>query len=208
MSSGFEFIKQGIKQRASAQIQQILLSAEEEAKKIIINAENEVKEAVMRISKPEVMIIRKKILGSALVEGRKAILNAREEMISKVFEEAKKRLFELANKRSSEYNTILIELLKEAIKKIGEKEVIVSGNQKDIDYLKKNLNTIIKKISKELGYDVGIKVNDVPYNCMGGVIVYNPNKTKVFYNTIEGRLIGMYDELRYGISKKLFEEVR
>ncbi|MCS7116675.1 MAG: V-type ATP synthase subunit E family protein [Nitrososphaerota archaeon] len=206
MISGFEFIKEGIRQRASAQIRQILSSAEEEAKKIIMSAEEEVKEAVIRISKPEVMIIRRKIIGSALMEGRRTIFNAREEVISRVLEEAKKRLSELATKRSSDYNNILIGLLKEAIKKIGEKEVIVNGNQKDTDYIKKNLSTITKRIGKELGYDVDIKVDDTPSNCIGGVIVYSKDRTKIFYNTIEGRLAKMYDELRYEVSKKLFGE--
>jgi vacuolar-type H+-ATPase subunit E/Vma4 len=204
LSEGIKLIKEGIRQKALTQVQQILSNAEKEAKTVIEKAKSEVKEEAGRRAKVEKVIIRRKIVGSAELEGRKAILKARDEVMSKVFKAVEAKLRDLARKRSSDYEKVLFNLIKEGVTKIGERRLIIAANERDMEYLKGELKAFQRRLSKELGYDVRLEVANDPYDCMGGVVVFNADKTKVFYNTLEGRLLKLWDALKLEVNKILF----
>jgi len=206
LSSAVEAIKSEILKRSQTEAQKIISEAEKKAEEILSSAEKKAKEVLEKSIKPEIAVMRKRVLGAARLEGRKAVLQAKDEVLSKVFGLVEERLKRIVEGKDPEYKyeEILFGLLKEAASKIGEEELIVTSNKKTLNYLNRNLEEIKEELKRSLGYDFNLKVENSPYDCIGGVVVYNPKKTKLFYNTLDGRLFELKSKLRGEVAKTLF----
>jgi vacuolar-type H+-ATPase subunit E/Vma4 len=189
----------------------ILTKAKERAEKILQAAEQEVKmieaeseKQVLSLVGSELRAVRDRIIGKAELEGRKMVMLTRQELISKVFEEAESRLGAIAEgmDENVDYDEILRKLIVEAASAIGEEEFIVAANERDVLYLKKNLGRINRQMKQILGGGT-IKLDIKPINVMGGVVVRNIDGTKTFHNTLEGRLENVKIRVEAEIGKKL-----
>ncbi|MEM3552403.1 MAG: V-type ATP synthase subunit E family protein [Candidatus Bathyarchaeia archaeon] len=192
--------------RSRDEAEKIISEAKKKAEEIINSAEKKAEDILAKSIKPEIAVMRKRILGAAQLEGRKMILKAKDEAISKVFNIVEEKLKEIASGKNKEhkYEDILFKLIKEAASKIEEKELIITSNEQTLTYLSNNLKEIEDKLKSELGFEVKLKIENNPCNCIGGVIVYNKDKTKIFYNLIEGRLLKLKETLRGKIGEILF----
>ena len=184
----------------------IMAKAEEKAKKIIQSAEEEVERIkaesetqIVSLVGSELRAVNDRIVGSAELEGRKMLMLTRQELLSKVFEDAERRLEELAEGMGPEYTSILSKMISESASAIGGEEFIVTANERDLDYLQKNLSTINKDLKKDLGGV--IKLEDEPIDITGGVVVRNDDATKTYYNTLKGKL----DNVRSRIEAEVAE---
>jgi len=196
-----------IRRRAEEEAKKILSKAKKEAEEIIARAEEEAKRAQMTVVKPEVSIIRKRVTGAASLRAREIIMRTREEIFSKIFEAAKERLSKIARgeDQSHDYREIMMELVEEAARKMNEKELIVVMNERDRKAFKGKIREMERRLKKSLGYDVKLRLSDETHDDIGGVIIYNVDKTKTFYNTLSGRLLKLHERLRYKLNKILFE---
>ncbi len=208
MSKNIAFMKKEIHRRAMEESKSILSNAEQEAKKITSSAKSRGDKIQMEIIKPEVATMRRRIIGSAELEGRRMSIKTKEEVLSELFNSAKENLAGIASRKDKKinYDEILFGLIKEAASEIGEKKLLITANKNDLSYISSNLGRIKQKLKRELGFEVDLKVMNEPQNCIGGVIVYNSNKSKTFFNTLEGRLLKSSSALRGKISKMLFEQ--
>jgi V/A-type H+-transporting ATPase subunit E len=174
--------------------QKFLLSqAKEKAKKIIRSAKEEVEminteseKQILSLVGSELRAVNDRIVGRAELEGRKMLMQARQELLSKVFEEAERRLRVMAGGMGSDYTDILLKMISESAFAMGGEEFIVAANERDLAYIKKNLRTINMDLKKTLGGT--IKLSDEPINIIGGVVVRNNDATKTYYNTLKGTL--------------------
>lgn len=185
----------------------ILARADEKAKKLLNSAEGEVERVraeterqILALVDSELRAVRDRMVGRAELEGRKNVMLARQELISGVFEEAKKRLEEVV--KGASYGDLLHKLITEAASAIGGEEFIVAGNKTDIAYLKKNLGKISANLKQILG-EVAIKFGKEPIDAMGGVVVTNGDGTKTYHNTLEGRLKMVRGRVEANIAKVL-----
>lgn len=192
--------------RVSKQVEEIISKAEEKAKSIIEEARSGRKKIIESDIEPELRVARRKIVGRAGLEGKRAILLSKEDVTSRVFQMATERMKKIAAGKDKQYNyeKILKALLKEAALRLQEKEIVVAANKRDSDYIQRNIATLRKALSKDLGFEVKIKLADKPADCIGGVIVYDKSKNKTFYNTLEGRLEGLKETLRSKVTQTLF----
>lgn len=190
---------------------ELVAKAEERAERIIQSAENECERIreeserqVLNIVGSELRAIRDRIVGEAELEGRKMLMLARDELSSSVFKEAETRLVEMAEGRddSVDFGEILVKLIVEAASAIGGDEFIVASNQRDLKYLQENLKEIGDKVKEALGGG-GIKLDDDPVETIGGVVVRNDDGTKIFYNTLEGRLQTVRNRIEAEVAKIL-----
>ena len=171
----------------------IMALAEEKATKIIKSAEAEVERIkveserqIISLVGSELRAVNDRIVGSAELEGRKMLMLTRQGLLSEVFEEAERRLVDLAESMGPDYTEILGKMILESASAIGGEEFIVTANERDLAYLKKNLKTINMDLKKALGG--AIKLEDQPVDITGGVVVRNDDATKTYYNTLKGKL--------------------
>jgi vacuolar-type H+-ATPase subunit E/Vma4 len=175
--------RNAIKAKAEEKAKKIIESSEEEVEKIKAESEKQ----VISLVGSELRAVNDRIVGSAGLEGRKMLMMARQKILSEVFEEAERRLGELAKGMGPDYTTTLVKMISESASAMGGEEFIVTANDRDLAYIKNNLKTINRDLKQTLGGGA-IKIEDDPIDITGGVVVRNNDATKTYYNTLKGRL--------------------
>jgi vacuolar-type H+-ATPase subunit E/Vma4 len=181
---------------ADKRVEEILKAAE--AERARINAETD--RQIMQLMGSELKTVRERILGQTELEGRKNLMTARAEALSKVYNSVEKKLMEIADGISKEhdYGAILNKLVVEGASAMGGNEFVVSANKRDMNYLRKNL----KKIGGALK-DATLRLDEKPSDILSGVVVKNPSGNKIYYNTLEGRLEKVKGVMEAKIAERL-----
>lgn len=197
-------LEAGLIEKAVEERNTILAKAEARAARILENAKQEetrIKSDVDRhlrtIVGSELRAVHDRIVGRANLDGRKMVMEAKMELLDTVFESAREKLEAMAKKGGADYQEVVEKLISEAVEAIGEDELIVSSNKADHGFLKKTLS----ELSKEMG--VSLRLDAKPIDAMGGVIVKNQRGTKVYYNTLEGRLSKVSGSKASEVAEKL-----
>ena len=197
-------LEAGLIDKAVEERNAIISKAEVRAERILENARQEeerinsdVDRHLRTIVGSELRAVHDRIVGRANLDGRKMIMEAKMELLDTVFEYAQEKLEAMAKKGGADYQEIVKKLISEAAEAIGEDELIVSSNKADHGFVKKTLS----ELSKELG--VSLRLDDKPIETMGGVIVKNQRSTKVYYNTLEGRLSKVRGSKASEVAEKL-----
>ena len=208
MSENISVMKEEIRRRAEEESKNTVSNSKKEAQKIVSSAKDRANKVRTEKVKPEAVTMRRKIIGLAELEGRRSAINAKEEVLSKVFEGTKNRLDKIARHedKNIEYDEILFKMIKEAASEIGEEKLLITANKSDLSYISSNLSSITQKLKKELGSEVNLTIIKEPQNYIGGVVVYNGDRNKIFNNTLKGRLSQVQGTMRGRISKNLFVE--
>lgn len=197
-------LEAGLIEKAVEERNTIIAKAEARATRILENARQEetrIKSDVDRhlrtIVGSELRAVHDRIVGRANLDGRKMVMEAKMELLDTVFESAREKLEAMAKKGGADYQEVVKKLISEAVEAIGEDELIVSSNKADHGFLKKTLS----ELSKEMG--VSLRLDAKPIDAMGGVIVKNQRGTKVYYNTLEGRLSKVRESKASEVAEKL-----
>jgi len=197
-------LEAGLIEKAVEERNTIIAKAEARAARILENARQEearIKSDVDRhlrtIVGSELRAVHDRIVGRANLDGRKMIMEAKMELLDTVFESAREKLEAMAKKGGADYQEVVKKLISEAVEAMGEDELIVSSYKADHGFLKKTL----PELSKELG--VSLRLDAKPIDAMGGVIVKNPRGTKVYYNTLDGRLSKVRGSKASEVAEKL-----
>ena len=186
-----QLIERIVKQRnervakAEVRVREIAESALEEVERI----KDESEKQILSLIGSELRASRDRILGKAELEGRRDLMDARQRVLSHVYDEISKRLKDISDGKDKkvDYSEILVTLITEAAMAIGDEELIVSANESDLKYLGKNLGNINTQLKATLG-ECTVELADESIDVIGGVIVRNLDGTKTYYNTLDGRL--------------------
>ena len=195
-SNAVQALKEEIWKRAREKAENILKNAEERAKKMIETAETKAREELQSKIEPEKLVLKRRILGKAVMDGRKAVILARNEVIEKVFEKALEKIRALTD--SDLYREFLVKSLKKVIEEfsdIGGEELIVYANERDLEFLREK--------TRELYPSVKLKFRKG--NFIGGIIVMDSAEKRVFYDTIESRFEALRPVLREKVASLLFK---
>ncbi len=164
---GLDAIIEEIKAKGRAEADKISEETSSEVSKII--AEAEANDAVLKAAKEEAVRkeidrLRQQEVSSANLEVKKAILNARKEILDEVYENAKESVKKLPAEKNQK-------LLKSIIEKNENNNAKIYSKAKD--------KPVVKKLTK-LEYAGEI-------DCIGGVVIENADGTEVMdfkYDTI------------------------
>jgi len=193
--------------RAIEQREKILLEAKTKAENIIKRAKaernriNEVSnKSIEGIIGSELRAVHDRIVGQAQLEGRRKLLEARMEVLNKVYELAKEEIKTLVAGKHKDYNyeEIIIKLLREADAGIGGQEYVINANKKDLDYLRSNIDLANQAVGGKR-----LILSEKPSEINGGIIVSNTRGTKSMENTLEIRLDAANQRLQSEIAEKL-----
>lgn len=207
MNNGIQALVKEIRRKTEDQIENIFSEAERKAEGIIQEAEEKVEEEVKEKAKPKINRLQRKIVDKAEVEGRRAIVNVKEKMLNKIREQAEEKLKAVVKGENPnyDYEEMLYQLIKEAAEKINERELFITANEKDTEYIEENLERIRNRLEKETNV-TSLMLSDKTIDAIGGVIVENKKGSKTFFNTLEGKLSHKIEELKPYINRTLFVE--
>lgn len=198
-------------ERIVEQRKQLLKDADNEVEKIIesavetvakINSDSEVE--ILSLIGSDLNAAKDRIIGNAQLEGRKNLLLARQAILTGVFDEALERLKGISKRDDADFDKgeTLIALIKEGAASVGGEEFIVSGNEADLKYLKKNLGNVNKALKQTIGKS-RVSLDSEPLDIVGGVVVRNSDGTKTYHNTFEGRLASVRARIESEIAESL-----
>jgi len=185
-------------QEALNNIAKGLDEAEAEAYRIIERVGQEVERELAAIhdaGKAAREAARQRILSTAEIQAKNMAIAAVEEEISKVFDEAMRKLSRIALEDSFEPE--MKRLLDEAVELIG-RDVVVESNERGV-YL-------LKKILQKTKYRVKVSVEEKPINTVGGLRARSADGTLRFDNTFEARLERIKPLLRNEIAKMILRK--
>ncbi|MCP8313168.1 MAG: hypothetical protein H3Z53_02190 [archaeon] len=205
-----ENLKLYIKSRADEEVKKIIEEAENNAKKIIEEGENKaarIRDERLRKVKKEMDEKEKAGISFAKMDGRKKVMEVKEEFLKKAFGEVEKRLKSFSSSKMSEkYQDILMNLTIEATSNIDSKEVKIFANKNDFDVLRKNIQTIRSAISKMKESEADIEIDSKAIDTIGGVITHSKDGKQIYNNTFEARLGRTFEELKGKFLTMLFGE--
>jgi len=182
-------------QKAKARAGVILQKAEDEVERIKRDAEQQ----VLNIVGSELRAVRDRIVGQAELDGKKTLMNARKNLLDSIFDKASKRLEEVARGETEiDYQKVLRNLILEAVKAIGGDEFVVRANEADLTYLRENMEDIDFGVT-----EIDLRLADNSLDIKGGVVVENPQGTKIYRNTLNGRLNKVRQNMEAEVAKKL-----
>lgn len=198
-------------ERIVEQRKQLLKDADNEVEKIVesavetvakINSDSEVE--ILSLIGSDLNAAKDRIIGNAQLEGRKNLLLARQAILTGVFDEALERLKGISKRDDADFDKgeTLIALIKEGAASVGGEEFIVSGNEADLKYLKKNLGNVNKALKQTIGKS-RVSLDSEPLDIVGGVVVRNSDGTKTYHNTFEGRLASVRARIESEIAESL-----
>lgn len=202
-------VKKGLVAIAS----EILEDVQKESEKIIREAETKAKE-ILKQAKTEAEKRHADSIAEAkqkseqeynktksltAIEIRNIHLQAKEEQLNSVFDEAVAQLKKFVD--SKNYSNYLLSFVEEAAKNIESDNLVIYVNSKDQKLFKTSqLEDLSKKLDKKL------TLSKETIECMGGCIVKTPDGKLSHDNTFENRLQVLKPNIRVKLEKMLFQE--
>lgn len=190
-----ENITHRIKKDASQKAQKKIDQAKRQAKEILEQAQKELtreKKTLELETERIIKIQRSRAISEGKLEGRKMMLNAKEEVITSAFTIANQRLAELDQAQKESY---LSSAIKGAVSELGS-DVTALCNPKDA--------ALVTKVAKQV--DSKIKVSSEGIEFIGGVVVRANDGSAQIDATFEGLLNRKRNDLRREIAEILFTQ--
>ncbi len=189
-----------IEEDARAEAERILSEAKAQAEGIRKEAEAKAqarKAEIISRGKREAEQERARIVANAKLRARKALLDAKEEVIKEAFSRAEKALADVA--KEERYPEILKKLILEAIETLGG-DVEILARKEDKKILSKSF---LQEIAREAKVKVTLAKDTI--SSIGGVVVRSKDGSAEVDNTFETRLERISAELRSSVAKVLFK---
>ncbi|WP_456475803.1 V-type ATP synthase subunit E [Candidatus Pyrohabitans sp.] len=189
-----------IEEDARAEVERILSEAKAQAEEIRNEAQAKAKAEKAEIisrGKREAEQERARIIANAKLRARKALLDAKEEVIKEAFSRAEKALADVT--KEERYPGILKKLILEAIESIGG-DVEILARKEDRKILNRSF---LAEVSREAKVKVALAKDTI--SSIGGVVVRGKDGKAEVDNTFETRLERVSSELRSSVAKVLFK---
>jgi vacuolar-type H+-ATPase subunit E/Vma4 len=177
------------------QAQKIVKDAEQEAAKI---RERKTKETQDRFQEKETSVLE-----SAKLAEKRKVSALRTELLEQAIREATAKLERMSREESSRYKESLGKLIIEAAEAVQTSDLEILANSADQEFVQGELPELRKKLQKRKGKLPTLKLSEEKLACLGGIIVQDRDKKRIFNNTFEARLTKTKQE----IGNKLFSDV-
>ncbi|GAA5984429.1 hypothetical protein JCM10908_003343 [Rhodotorula pacifica] len=196
-----------IKQEALEKAREIKVKADEEfaiEKGKIVRQESANIDANFERKKKQAEIEKKIAISNQNNKARLQLLEKREELLEKVFDEAKSKLGE-TTKDEKKYSELLKDLVLQALYTLMEKDITVSGRPKDQTLLKKAVEQAASEFKEKAGFEVQIEVDDkLGDKSNGGVLLRGYGSRITVNNTLDERLRLLQERMLPEIRESLF----
>ena len=140
----------------------------------------------------------RKVFTEARQEARQKLWQKKQELVSKAFDTAEKKIRKFRN--SSGYRDSLIALAREGVEGIGEGKMTVLVNPEDVEFF---TNELLSEMESNLS-DVELEVCPEP-NISAGVIIMSNDGRVIVENSYTARLERLREDLRGKVAELLLE---
>ena len=189
--------------------EEMLSKAETDANSIISTAEKQ-SERIVKEADSEVIIVltsvlkgvRERIVGAADIEGRKNLMISREDILNSIYAEATEKVKTEYNNKEKHHKMLVI-LISEACSSIGGTDFIISCNEIEHANLKRSHKKIVEEVSAKIGSAVTLEIADEHIEAVGGVVVQNIDRSKIYFNTVDSRIETAKAKLNAKLAKDL-----
>jgi vacuolar-type H+-ATPase subunit E/Vma4 len=147
---------------------------------------------------------KRKTIAAADMEARRKLLEKKEELVSRIFTEAEKRLEELRG--SDAYMDIIHKLIEEGVAGIGGDAIVEFGEKDENIFTPEAISSIESNMTESLGKDLQLQFRCIGSNISAGVVVRSTDGRAIIDNSFSGRLKRLKEELRGKVSEILLEE--
>jgi V/A-type H+/Na+-transporting ATPase subunit E len=144
--------------------------------------------------------LKRQIVGSSRLAARNKQLILIETAVNDTFEKAR-TILASSNKENS-YRILTTKILKDSIRMIDSKELIVECNKNDIELIEKVIADSFNENNK-----VKIKISDHTINAIGGIRVKSADGSMTFDNTLDSRIERLKPLIRKKIAQMLRGEI-
>ena len=193
-----KILREEIRGQSETEAAVILEQAEKEAERIIGEAESEaqkIRSGLIKKAEIQAEGVRKRILSSVHLEIKKQNLQAREEMLLKLFELVQEKLEQF--RKSPEYGSFLEAMIIEGALALGFENLHIERkllSRPFLDKIEKNIDKEDRKVNLSLSDE---KIDE------GGVIVTTEDGRARFDNCFSARIHRNQDEMRLLAIKKI-----
>jgi len=200
-SDQIQELKEEIWKRARKKAEVILRNADEEAKRIIEDAKRRAETMLKSKVEPEKLLIKRRIIGKAISDGRKMVALAKNEAVEKAFLRALEKLRSDAQSKSEEYVSFILKSLEHALSRFSnsDESLIVYAKESDLDLLRNHVHKLAGHLADKITFEKA--------DLMGGIIVSDREGKRTYYGSLEGRVESLKPILREKVASILFREV-
>ena len=196
-----------IERNAEEEVSRILENARREAQKVVAEASakaDAIRDEGTKALTRELDAQERAELAIARMDRNGEFLRLKSEWVNRVFEEAGKRIAEMAENNRPEYHELLSNLTLEGITKTNGNKFTVEANSRDKKTIEHALRTIAKRAGKIKNGKVVLKTETLQTTTLGGVVVSTETKAQYFNNLLEARLSAATRNLGGEAYKMLF----
>ncbi len=191
VEGNIDLLTEAVLSEARTESEKILAEARQSAEKVQREAQEEADEeyqAIIERANQNADRIRRQSIASAQLNARTTLLAEREKLLAKVVDEANQQLSSI--QKWSDYNQIAMNLLREALKNLNAKDVVIHADETAQKFFN---DEALKKLSTEL--KMGLNLGE-PLKKSTGVLIETTDKRLRYDNTLETRLARMQNSLR------------
>lgn len=202
-------MKAFIEKEAQEKAKEIRLKADEEyeiEKASIVRSETAAIDSVYEQKLKKASLAQQITKSTISNKTRLKVLAEKEKVLDEIFEDAKKELATIAQKKG-EYKTLLAGLIEEGILALMEDKVSIKVREADVSVAKEAAEEAAKGYKEKAEKDITITVNESEHlskDSPGGVVVVNELGKIEVNNTLEERLKLLSEEALPGIRLELF----
>ncbi|MCD6592101.1 MAG: hypothetical protein J7K78_03700 [Thaumarchaeota archaeon] len=199
-SDQIQALKEEIWRRAREKAYKILRDADAEARRIVDDARKRAEDSLKSKVEPEKLIIRRRVLGRAISEGRRLLILTKNELVEKAFQKAIEKLREDADSKSEAYRSFLLKVLDKALNLLSDSDenLVIYANRSDIPFLRERIKQSSSPVADRIRFEEA--------EIMGGIIVSEADGRRIYYETLEGRVEALKPILRERVAAILFQE--
>lgn len=203
VEKGAQLIAGDILKEAKDKSSGIIRAAKHEAKVMLDAARfgaREEEESEVKETRAQGKQVQEQLIAEGRMKAKRTMLQKREGLINEAFKAAEEKLRTYA--ASEEYEKDLASITAGACKGLGQDNVVIRANRRDL----KTLEKVKDQIIRELG-NSSVSFGE-PIQTIGGVRVTTPDGKVEIDETFEGRTRREFEALRVKVAKVLFEGSR
>ena len=140
-------------------------------------------------------IIKRQVIGSTKLSVRNKELILLEQAVNDVYEKAKEKLASYSE--DPNYRNMLIKILDESIPNLGTSDIIIECLKKDVDFFKKQIESLSMKYNKKIKIQSNLK------DSLGGFKIKSSDGTITLDNTLDTRIERLKPLIRKNIAQIL-----